>query len=81
MALSLAVNLYTVVEFGVVDLMKSTAIVNGRVISFDLSPGLAAAHRRNRNRRMTPQQAVMFVENRRRERARRAAEAHLESRA
>ena len=41
--------------------MKATAIVNGRVVTFSLSRGLAAAQRRNSGRTLTAAQAIAFV--------------------
>ena len=46
--------------------MKATAIVKGKVITFMLAPGLAAAHRRHTGERMSEAEAVAFVEAKRR---------------
>jgi hypothetical protein len=48
--------------------MKATAIVNGKVVSFRLSRGLAAAHRRNSGQSLSATQAVDLVERLRRRR-------------
>ena len=47
--------------------MKGYAIVNGKCVSFVLSRGLAAAHKRNAGRSMSASEAIMHVEGRRRE--------------
>jgi hypothetical protein len=60
--------------------MYARAIVEGKVIRFKLSPALARAHRENRGKTMTAQQAVEFVEAKRRVRALRRATPYLESR-
>ena len=49
--------------------MYATAVVKGKVIRFKLSPALARAHRENRGKTMTEQEAVAFVETKRRSRA------------
>lgn len=49
--------------------MKGYAIVNGRRVSFVLTRGLAAAHRRNSGQSMSASEAIMNVEERRRIRA------------
>jgi hypothetical protein len=49
--------------------MYATAIVEGRIIRFKLSPALAKAHRENRGKSMTENEAVAFVEAKRRARA------------
>ncbi|MEI8078589.1 MAG: hypothetical protein WCH61_03035 [bacterium] len=46
--------------------MHATAIVGGKVVNFVLPPALAKAHRRNAGRTLTDQQAVDFVEAKRR---------------
>ena len=56
------------------------AIVDGKLVRLTLSPGLAQAWRRNRGKSMTDQQAVEFVERKRREHALRSAKPYLESR-
>jgi len=50
--------------------MKASAIVGGKVVTFDLSRGLAAAHRPNKGRTVTAAQAVAAVEATRRDLAR-----------
>jgi len=60
--------------------VKARAIVNGRVVQFSLSRGLAAAHRHNRGRTMTAAQAVAFVETKRKERAEKWRLAYREDR-
>jgi hypothetical protein len=42
--------------------MRATAIVQGNVVRFKLSPSLARAHRKNRDRTMTETEAVAFGE-------------------
>jgi hypothetical protein len=59
--------------------MYATAIVEGKVVRFKLSPALARAHRENRGKTMTSQEAVSFVEAKRRARALRRAKPYLES--
>ncbi len=56
------------------------AIVDGKVVRLTLSRGLAQAWRRNRGKSMTEQQAIEFVEGKRREHALRSAKPYLESR-
>jgi hypothetical protein len=58
--------------------MKATAIVKGKVVTFQLSPGLAAAHRRNRGKSLDEAGAIEFVEKKRRQRAQRRASAYVE---
>ena len=60
--------------------MVATAIVKGRVHRFRLSPALAKAHKRNAGKTMTDQEAIEFIEARRRERALRAAKPYLAGR-
>jgi hypothetical protein len=60
--------------------MKAQAVVNGKVVAFELSRGLSAAHRKNRGRSCTEGEAVAFVEAKRRELARKRAAAYLEDR-
>jgi hypothetical protein len=60
--------------------MYATAVVDGKVVRFKLSPALARAHRENRGKTMTDQEAVAFVERKRRARALRRARPYLESR-
>jgi len=56
------------------------AIVDGKLVRLTLSHGLAQAWRRNRGKSMTDQQAIAFVEHKRREHALRSARPYLESR-
>lgn len=56
------------------------AIIGGKVIRLKLSPGLAEAWRKNKGQTMTDQEAIEFVEQKRRERALRLAKPYLESR-
>lgn len=51
--------------------MTVSANVGGKVIRWKLSPGLAAAWKENKGRRMSGPEAVRFVERKRQERARR----------
>jgi hypothetical protein len=67
-------------RLGYPDVMYATAVVEGKVVRFRLSPALARAHRENRGRTMTDQEAVAFVERKRRARALRRARPYLESR-
>lgn len=67
-------------RLGYPDVMYATAVVEGKVIRFKLSPALARAHRENRGKTMTDQEAVAFVERKRRARALRRARPYLESR-
>ena len=60
--------------------MYATAVVNGKVVRFKLSPASARAHRQNRGVTMTEQEAVANVESRRRARALRRAKPYLASR-
>jgi len=46
--------------------MQAKAIVGGRLVSFRLSPELARAHRANAGKTMTDEEAVAFVEKKRR---------------
>lgn len=66
--------------FGYAGVMYATAVVDGKVVRFRLSPALARAHRENRGKTMTDQEAVEFVERKRRARALRRAKPYLESR-
>jgi len=52
------------------EVMYATAIVQGKVVRFKLSPALARAHRENRGRSMTHCESVAYVEAKRRARAR-----------
>lgn len=58
--------------------MYATAIVNGKVVRFRLPPALAKAHKRNAGKTMTDQQAIEFVESKRRALALRKAKPYLE---
>ena len=60
--------------------MYGTAVVDGKVVRFKLSPALARAHRANRGKSMTEQEAIAFVEAKRRARALRRAKPYLASR-
>jgi hypothetical protein len=50
------------------------------LIRFRLPPALAKAHKRNAGKTMTDQEAIDFVESKRRELALRRAKPYLESR-
>jgi hypothetical protein len=67
-------------SFGYADAMYATAVVGGRVVRFKLSPALARAHRENRGKTITEQEAVAFVEGKRRARALRRARPYIASR-
>ena len=60
--------------------MYATAVVQGKVVRFKLSPALAQAHRDNRGKAMTEDETVAFVEAKRRARTLRRAKPYLESR-
>lgn len=60
--------------------MVATAIVKGKVVRFRLSAALARAHVLNAGKTMTDQEAVAFVETRRRARALRSAKPYLAGR-
>ncbi len=60
--------------------MYATVIVGGKVVRFLLPPALAKAHRRNAGRTMTEQEAVEYVEWKRRKLALRRAKPYLEGR-
>jgi hypothetical protein len=60
--------------------MFAQAIVGGKLIRFRLPPALAKAHKRNAGKTMTDQEAIDFVESKRRELALRRAKPYLESR-
>ena len=66
--------------FAYADGMYATAVVDGKVVRFKLSPALARAHRENRGKTMTEREAMRFVEAKRRARALRRARPYLESR-
>jgi hypothetical protein len=55
--------------------VQATAIVEGKVIRFRLSPALARAHRENRAKSMTEAQAIEFVEAKRRQHTLRLSQA------
>ncbi len=57
--------------------MYATAVVEGRVVRFKLSPALARAQRESRGRTLTEQKAVDFVEAKRRARALRCGKRHI----
>ena len=59
--------------------MTGTAIVRGKLVKFHLPESLAKAHRRNRGKSMTDQEAVDFVERKRQQRMLRTVRAYLES--
>jgi hypothetical protein len=61
--------------------MNVSAIVSGKLIKLKLSPGLAAAWKQNKGRRMSETEAVRFVETKRREHALRQASPYLATRA
>jgi hypothetical protein len=56
--------------------MYVTAIVKGRVVRFKLSPALVRAHRRNGGSVMTDNEAIAFIESKRRARALLRAKPH-----
>lgn len=60
--------------------MYATAVVEGKVVRFKLSPALARAHRENRGKKMHEEEAIAYVETKRRARALRRAKPYLESR-
>jgi hypothetical protein len=60
--------------------MHATAILGGRKVRFKLPQALAKAHKRNAGKRMTDQEAIEFVESRRRKLALRRAKPYLEDR-
>ena len=60
--------------------MKTTAIVRGKVISFDLSPGMAAAHRRNKGKCMGEVEAIEYVESKRSQHVRKRMSAYVKNR-
>ena len=66
--------------FAYAGVMYATAVVEGRVVRFKLSPALARAHRQNRGKTMTEGEAVVFVEAKQRARALRRARPYLASR-
>ena len=73
-------SLVSVSLFAYSDVMYATAVVEGKVVRFRLSPALARAHRQNRGKTMTEGEAVAFVEAKRRARALRRARPYLASR-
>ena len=58
--------------------MKGTVIVRGKVVEFRLPASLAAAWKRNAGKPMTDQEAIDFVEAKRRETALRKAKPYLD---
>jgi len=72
-------RLVSVRRLGYFGTMYATAVVEGKVVRFKLSPALARAHRENRAKTMTQEEAVAFVEAKRRSRALRRAKPYLES--
>lgn len=60
--------------------MYATAIVDGKVIRFKLSPALARAHRGNSGKSLTESEAIAAVEAKRRLKALRRARPYLASR-
>jgi hypothetical protein len=76
----IAASLVLVTLFAYACVMYATAIVEGKVVRFKLSPALARAHRQNRGETMTEGEAVAFVEAKRRARALRRARPYLASR-
>ncbi|HEY5233866.1 MAG TPA: hypothetical protein VIK35_10070 [Verrucomicrobiae bacterium] len=60
--------------------MFAQAIVGGKWIRFRLSPELAKCRKRNFGKTMTDQEAIDFVEEKRRELALRRAKPYLASR-
>jgi hypothetical protein len=46
-------SLVSVAAFAYGDVMYATAVVDGKVVRFKLSPALARAHRQNRGKAMT----------------------------
>ncbi|MDP9222251.1 MAG: hypothetical protein M3P18_00050 [Actinomycetota bacterium] len=76
----MTVSLVLVSLFAYAGVMFATAIVEGKVVRFKLSPALARAHRQNRGKTMTEGEAVAFVEAKRRARALRRARPYLASR-
>ena len=73
-------SLVLVSLFAYAGVMYATAVVEGKVVRFKLSPALARAHRQNRGKTMTECEAVAFVEAKRRARALRRARPYLASR-
>jgi hypothetical protein len=59
--------------------MYAKAIVGGKLVSFKLSPELARTHRANAGKTMSDEQAIAFVEKKRRVRALRQARPYLEN--
>jgi hypothetical protein len=66
--------------FAYANAMIATAVIEGKVVRFKLSPALARAHRQNRGKTMTETEAVAFVETKRRARTLRRAKPYLASR-
>ena len=59
--------------------MQAKAIVGGKLVNFKLSPELARAHRNNVGKTMSDEQAIVWVEKKRRARALRQAKPYLEN--
>lgn len=59
--------------------MYATAVVEGKVVRFKLSPALARVHRKNHGQTLTEPQSVQLVETKRRGRLLRHAKPYLES--
>jgi hypothetical protein len=60
--------------------MYATGIVRGKVVRFRLPEALARAHQRNSGRSMTSEEAIAFVEAKRRKLALQRARPYLEGR-
>ena len=73
-------RLVSVGLFAYAGVMFATAVIEGKVVRFRLSPALARAHRQNRGKTMTEGEVVAFVEAKRRARALRRARPCLASR-
>jgi ribosomal protein S19 len=73
-------RLVSVSLFAYAGVMFATAVVEGKVVRFKLSPALTRAHRQNRGKTLTEGEAVAFVEAKRRARALRRARPYLASR-
>jgi hypothetical protein len=73
-------SLVSVSLFAYAGVMYATAVVEGKVVRFKISPALARAHRQNRGKTMSEGEAVAFVETNRRARALRRAGPYLASR-
>ncbi len=73
-------ELASVGTFAYPEIMYATAVVEGKVVRFKLSPALARAHLETRDTSMTDRDAVGFVEAKRRARALRRARPYLDDR-